>query len=299
MSTRTSIACVLLVACSSSTSAHPPTTAPPTSQAPSPWRGAPICRAQLAPDDVAQFETRAQDGQSTCEERERLAAHYFDLQLETYDRWLPQLDEHLVWLANQCPDSNQTCLLSLMVPSVALVSAWEAQAKAQPTNAIVRDNADAVAWQAKRDSDVRGEPRLLENLSERAADAFDTGNLRSAEAYSIEMLLRVPLTPKSSNKGELIRHAHALLGRIALRTGDTTGAKRQLLVAGKTEGSSPLITVTPMWGLAADLLDVGERDTVIEYLELSKAEWPHAASMIDEWQREIRDGAPSTMPWHH
>jgi hypothetical protein len=50
--------------------------------------------------------------------------------------------------------------------------------------------------------------------------------------------------------------------------------------------------------LAVALLDAGERDAVLEYLELCKAFFRSAGSNLDEWQREIRAGEPSTMPRH-
>lgn len=249
----------------------------------------PICRARLTPVALGEHEVHVREGRATCEERARLAAHYFDVQLESYARWQPELDEHFVWLARHCPALDQTCLLTFMAPSLDLDAAWTAQADAHPTSAHVHANAEAVRWQTKRAAQLRDEPRLVGGLAERARAAFEAGDLRNAEAQAIEALLHVALTPPTWNTGNLVHHAHATLGRIALRRADLASARRHLLASGRTSGSPQLHSFGPTWDLAAELLAAGEADVVVEYLELCKGFWPGAAS-LDEWQHEIRDG---------
>jgi hypothetical protein len=177
-----------------------------------------------------------------------------------------------------------------MVPSVALVNAWKAQADAHPTNAVVHDNADAVAWQAKRDAETRDEPHRMDALVERARDAFETGNMRSAEAYAVEALLHISLAPTSWNTGNIINDAHTTLGQVALKAGDIAAAKRHLLASARNPGSPQLKTFGPHWGLAADLLAAGERDVVVDYLELCRSFWETGAEGIDELENEVRNG---------
>lgn len=255
-----------------------------------------ICRAQLTADLVATLEAGVRDGRETCTDRARLSAHYFDLQLEIHDRWQPQIDEHLVWLAERCPGSDQTCLLTFMHPSVALVRAWDLQATVQPRNSVVFANADVVRRQAQRAVALRDEPHRFDALGALAEKALTDGDTQLASAYAMQALLHLPVAPKSWNTGNLIYDAHTVLGHIALRAGDVAAAKRHLLAAARTPGSPQLNTFGPDMELAIDLLAAGERDAVIEYLELCKRFWQQAGSSLDEWQREIRDGEPTTMP---
>jgi len=102
-----------------------------------------------------------------------------------------------------------------------------------------------------------------------AGDAFHAGELSKAREFA----------SKSDSA-----YAHALLGQIDLREGKLDSAKAHLLAAGKTE-SFPQNSLE----LAKALLTKGDKDVVIEYLELCKSSWKGGQESRLRWQRELRE----------
>ncbi len=102
-----------------------------------------------------------------------------------------------------------------------------------------------------------------------------------AESYAKEMLEIAKQGNDDWNKGNAIFSANIILGRLALQQGDKIKAIDYLLKAGKTHGSPQLNSFGPGMGLAKDLLENGEKDAVILYLEHGK---------IDHWKAQIQKG---------
>ena len=94
------------------------------------------------------------------------------------------------------------------------------------------------------------------------------------------------------DRGNIIHHAHQLLGRIALAQGNLELAKAELLEAGKTKGSPQLSSFGPNMLLAKKLLEAGEQETVLSYLKLVGEFWnnPMANQMREGWIVEIKKG---------
>jgi hypothetical protein len=98
-----------------------------------------------------------------------------------------------------------------------------------------------------------------------------------------------------------------------LREGKLADAKAYLLKAGATSGSPQLNSFGPQMPLARELLEKGEKETVLQYLDLVSKFWAsdneesalgkqvgqeHAA-LIAEWKREItEDKTPTGTQWH-
>ncbi len=119
--------------------------------------------------------------------------------------------------------------------------------------------------------------------------AFNT-----VEAYSNEMLQTAGISGGDENcdwnYGNAIHDANNLLGRVALKRGNIEKAKKHLIEAGKTPGSPQLNSFGPSMALAQELLENGERDVVIEYLELCRVFWEMHEGLLDKWQSEIQEG---------
>ncbi|MDW3645760.1 MAG: hypothetical protein R8P61_01695 [Bacteroidia bacterium] len=94
------------------------------------------------------------------------------------------------------------------------------------------------------------------------------------------------------DRGNILHHAHQLLGRIALAKGNTALAIEELLEAGKTKGSPQLNSFGPNMLLAKKLLLAGEAQAVLSYLELCGEFWnnPMANQMREGWIAEIKEG---------
>ena len=87
------------------------------------------------------------------------------------------------------------------------------------------------------------------------------------------------------------RHVHkgnVFLGRVALAEDDVALAKYHLLEAGRIPEPSGLGASGPNMQLAADLLERGERDVVLEYFELCANFWP--SEKLEDWAALVRGG---------
>ena len=76
-----------------------------------------------------------------------------------------------------------------------------------------------------------------------------------------------------SEYGIAIHDGNMVLGRIALREGRRQEAKDYLLKAGSSPGANTLNSFGPNMNLAKDLLQVGERDTMVAYFHECERFW--------------------------
>lgn len=126
-------------------------------------------------------------------------------------------------------------------------------------------------------------------LARLARTALAAGNLEKAERYANEALA------ESKHgvfwwTGDAIHQGNIVLGRLALGNEDVGEAKRRLLLAGKTPGSTSLASQGPNMALARDLLERGESATVLQYLEECSTFWSGNGGKLTEWMALIRTG---------
>jgi hypothetical protein len=126
-------------------------------------------------------------------------------------------------------------------------------------------------------------------LARLARTALAAGNLQKAERYANEALA------ESKHgvfwwTGDAIHQGNIVLGRLALGKEDVGEAKRYLLLAGKTPGSTSLASQGPNMALARDLLERGESATVLQYLEECGTFWSGNRGKLTEWMALIRAG---------
>jgi hypothetical protein len=146
----------------------------------------------------------------------------------------------------------------------------------------------------------------LEAKAEKALEAADN---HTATRYATE-LLRINTDTKSWHYGNIIYTANQILGLAALQEGNIAVAKDFLLKAGKTPGSPQLDSFGPEMPLAQGLLERGERDVVLEFLDLIAVFWATAepdeeplhhkvaqrnAEKIARWKADIRGGNVPTL----
>jgi len=89
--------------------------------------------------------------------------------------------------------------------------------------------------------------------------------------------------------GQTIHDSHVVLGRADLRSGKIDEAKTHLLQAGRVTGGGSLTSFGPNMSLAKELLERGERDTVVLYLEECEAFWPNRG-ILAQWIQTIKSG---------
>jgi serine/threonine protein kinase len=136
-----------------------------------------------------------------------------------------------------------------------------------------------------------------------ALAALEAGETELAKKHAAETLQK-NTDETSDHYGNVIHNANQILGRCALREGNLADAKAYLLKAGATPGSPQLNSFGPQLHLARELLEKGEKETVLQYLDLVSKFWAsdneesalgkqiseERAALIAGWKREIAEG---------
>lgn len=135
----------------------------------------------------------------------------------------------------------------------------------------------------KLSSDVERDA-LLQSL---AKVALEANNTKKATGYAEKMLSQ---NNSGWNYGNNIHHGNIILGRIALTLDDVEEAKERLIKAGKTPGSPQLNSFGPNMTLAKKLLQKGEKDVVLKYIELCSKFWKMGKDRLDKWSVVVKDG---------
>ena len=134
-----------------------------------------------------------------------------------------------------------------------------------------------------------GEERFAA-LDDVAKESFVVGNIEDARKYATELLTLAPSYVSNWNYGNAIQDGNLVLGRIAVREGRIENAKQYLLAAGSSKGSPTMDSFGPNMSLAKDLLEKGERDTVLQYFELCRKFWKMDYGKLDDWGQEVKAG---------
>ena len=145
---------------------------------------------------------------------------------------------------------------------------------------------------------VSGRPYLrLIGLRSAAERALWRDDVDDADMLANELLSLAERYRKDWYYGNAVHHAHTILGRVELRRNQLGSAIRHLQEAGKTPGSPQLNSFGPSMVLAKELIELGERDAVLEYFDLCRNFWEapgyEAAGRLhplDEWREQVEAG---------
>jgi uncharacterized membrane protein YeaQ/YmgE (transglycosylase-associated protein family) len=127
-------------------------------------------------------------------------------------------------------------------------------------------------------------------LDDAAKESFNAGSIEDASNFAHELLKLAPSFQGNWNYGNAIQDGNLVLGRIAARDGRMDDAKRYLLEAGKSPGSPTMDSFGPNMSLARDLLQKGERDTVLQYFQLCHNFWTGDHGKLNQWGDEVKAG---------
>jgi hypothetical protein len=137
--------------------------------------------------------------------------------------------------------------------------------------------------------DTLPDPRIRAGLLPlMARAAFAAGCSQRAQAYASEVVTMAPQV--SSDLVDERHQAHLVLGRIAFRAGHRQLAISHLLDAAQATPTPVLSSFGPGMTLAKELLEAGEQDAVIQYLERCHKFWTPANHDLDVWIQEIKQG---------
>jgi peroxiredoxin len=117
---------------------------------------------------------------------------------------------------------------------------------------------------------------LLPNL---AMAEFEAGD-DAAAARDAQRLLDLA-TKSPANRENMIHAGNTILGRVALAKKDVNEARQRMLASARVAGSPVLNSFGPRMELAQDLLDAGQRDAVLQYLEMCRAFWIYDQGQLD------------------
>jgi len=128
------------------------------------------------------------------------------------------------------------------------------------------------------------------SLAALAQRAFESSSYERAVVLAEELLRLAEDWPNNWNYGNAIHHGHRILGLVSLRQGRIEDARRHLILSGQTPGSAQLNSFGPNMQLAKAVLEAGERDAVIEYLQLCRKFWKCDRGRLEAWLLAVRDG---------
>lgn len=136
-----------------------------------------------------------------------------------------------------------------------------------------------------------GELQRFWMLPDLAQAAFDAGEWGKARAFATDLLHQAEQPGYFYHKnGSAIFHGNLVLGRLTLQSGDIAEAKRCLLESAKTKGDPCLRSGGPDLTLAKELLERGEHETVVEFLQLCTRFWQPNDQRVERWIYEIQNG---------
>ena len=126
-------------------------------------------------------------------------------------------------------------------------------------------------------------PAARETLAgDMAEAAFKVGDFTGAAE-----LAKIHLQGKDRTATQ---RANTILGRVALRSGDVTSAKQYLLDSSGPDAGKDVSLSGPTMVLAKELLEQGEADAVLHYLENCLPLWPRGENALQIWMADIQHG---------
>lgn len=181
-------------------------------------------------------------------------------------------------------DPDNTSVLSLLAQTYERQSLFARNEEEKTTLAR-----KAMEIRERSFAKVQGDERFYQ-LDRVAKTALDAGQEGKAENYATELLRMAEERKGDWNYGNAVHHGNIVLGRIALRLGDVTGAKEHLAAAGKTPGSPQLDSFGPSMTLAKELLAKGEREAVLSYFENCAKFWEMGRDQLQSWTKTVKEG---------
>lgn len=132
---------------------------------------------------------------------------------------------------------------------------------------------------------------LFDDLARAAFDAEDFVNARK---YAEDCISSAYQYKKNWNYGNAVHHGNLLLGRLALKEGNLDEARERLLKAAREipNGSPKLSTFGPNMTLAKELLELGEKEIVLQYFELCEKFWNGDIQKreMSKWKEVVNSG---------
>jgi tetratricopeptide (TPR) repeat protein len=125
---------------------------------------------------------------------------------------------------------------------------------------------------------------LLDNL---ATSAFDAAVVEKSRFYAEKLLQEADSYRGDPHYGTTVHNAYQVLGRVALLDGEVDKAKEHLISAATLSPHALRGLSFPSMSLALELLKLGEKEAVLEYLRLCGKFWNQ--KRLQEWESQIQE----------
>ncbi|WP_316412946.1 hypothetical protein [Mesoterricola silvestris] len=125
-------------------------------------------------------------------------------------------------------------------------------------------------------------------LSEVAKYAAMNGNMEDAGKYCEEFTMLAAKQSDGSIPWDSIHDIYIARGHVALSKKNMNEAKEMLMRAGNVQGSPRLRTFGPNMGLAKALLEAGEWDAVLEYIDQCRKFWTMGSVQLENWSNSLK-----------
>lgn len=235
----------------------------------------------------------------------------FSEDTEAYQRgkelWLQQVEKHpgnvrivrhaaqFVWLFDRKLGRELLEKASLLDPTdahtTAMLAQWYENARIMARSSKEREALSEKALSI-RERGLYGSnsKERFYGLDDLALDALEAGDAEKAARYASELLQIASQFKDNWNYGNAVHKGNIVLGRVALRRGDVPGARQHLLAAGETPGSPQLDSFGPNMTLAKELLEKGEREAVLAYLQSCTKFWKMGGDRLQGWIAMLKGG---------
>ena len=186
--------------------------------------------------------------------------------------------------------ANVRTIVRSVLPIPAMAGGWKIRPEWQ---GMERDATNQYAQAIKVVTSATNEYERFLYLDRAAKMSLAVGRTADARRFATDMLVLDDKysrgDPEKSN-GDAVHDCHWVLGLIALDEGRLEEAKRHLLAAGRSNGSPVLGSFGPNMSLGKELLEKGEQETVLEYLESCRKFWGSGNGKLDAWIEDIHAG---------
>lgn len=145
----------------------------------------------------------------------------------------------------------------------------------------------------KERSDERDEKRA-ELLKKMAEAALELNKLDKARIYATELVLEFGDNPARVEYSQSSHYGNLTLGKLALKENAVEKAKEHLLIAARAPQRARFNSVSPDFTLAAQLLERGEQEVVLEYVTLCEKFTLADKEKLQTWREEIKAGKTPT-----
>jgi len=134
-------------------------------------------------------------------------------------------------------------------------------------------------------TDALENSKSFEKVKYAAEVCYLSGNFTDSRKFTILLNENQKYFVASASKGGVLHDYHTLLGRHLLREGQLEEAKNQLLHSVESTPSAVMQSFGPNMSLAVDLLEQGEKEAVLAYLDAVSEFWEKETIAI--WKSKI------------